>query len=55
MDLNPRVGNEVIEGIVGQHGVRGRESGVYWRCVQRTSLWWVTVGSRKRIYINTRG
>ena len=27
-DLNARVGNEVIEGIVGQHGVPGRnESG----------------------------
>ena len=27
-DLNARVGNEVIEGIVGQHGVTGRnESG----------------------------
>ena len=23
-DLNERVGNEVIEGIVGQHGVPGR-------------------------------
>ena len=23
-DFNSRVGNEVIEGIVGQHGVRGR-------------------------------
>ena len=23
-DLNARVGNEVIEGIVGQHGVPGR-------------------------------
>ena len=24
-DLNDRVGNEVIEGIVGQHGVPGRK------------------------------
>ena len=24
-DLNTRVGNDVIEGIVGQHGVSGRD------------------------------
>ena len=39
VDLDARVGNEVIEGIVGRHGVPGRnESGSdYWRCVQSRS------------------
>ena len=39
IDLNAREGNEVIEGVVGQHGVPGRnENGNdYWRCVQSRS------------------
>ena len=38
-DLNARMGNEVIEGIVGRHGVIGRnDSGNdCWRCVQSRS------------------
>ena len=34
-DLIARVGNKVIEGIVGRHGVRGRNevANDYWRCV----------------------
>ena len=36
MDLNARVGNEVIERIVGRHGVPGRTND-YWRCVQSRS------------------
>ena len=38
-DLNARVGNEVIEGIVGQHGITGRNevANDYWRCVQSRS------------------
>ena len=38
-DLNASVGNEVIDGIVGQHG-RQEEMKVandYWRCVQSRS------------------
>ena len=35
-DLNDRVGNEVVEGIVGQHGVprRNKVTNDYWRCVR---------------------
>ena len=38
-DLNARVGNEVIERIVGRHGVPGRnqKANDYWRCVQSRS------------------
>ena len=56
-DLNARVGNEVTEGIVGQHGMPGRNESAndYWRCVRSKSYWWVTVCSRKRMCINTRG
>ena len=50
-DLNARVGNEVIDWIVGQHGVQGRNESAndYWRCVHSRSHWWVTVGLRIRI------
>ena len=38
-DLNARVGNEVIEGIVGQRGVHEemKVANDYWRCVQSKS------------------
>ena len=55
-DLNARVGNEVIEGIVGRHGVPGRnESGVLLLEMCAEQEWWVTVGSRKMMCINTLG
>ena len=38
-DLNARVGNEVIEGIVGRHGVQEemKMANDHWRCVQSRS------------------
>ena len=45
-DLNVRVGNKLIEWIVGRHGVPGRND---------SGERWLTVDSRKMIYINTRG
>ena len=38
-DLNARVGNEVIEGIVGRHGCQEKMkvANDYWRCVQSRS------------------
>ena len=57
-DLNARVGNEVIEAILGHHGVPGRnESGErsLEKCTENRRYRWVTVGSRKMICINTRG
>ena len=56
-DLNARVGNEVIEGIVGRHGVPGRnESGerLLEMCVEKE----LVVGNswfKKMMCINTRG
>ena len=56
-DLNARVGNEVIEGIVGQHGVPRRdESGE--RLLEMCTEQELLVGnsySRKRMCMNTRG
>ena len=36
-DLNSRVGNEVIEGIVGQYQEEMKVANDYWRCGQSTS------------------
>ena len=44
-DLNAGVGNEVIEGIVGQHGVPGRKRLL--EIFAEQELVGVTVGSRK--------
>ena len=53
-DLNARVGNQVIEGIVGRHGVPGRnESGE--RLLEMCADQELVVGSRKMLCINTRG
>ena len=48
-DLNARVGNEVIEGIVGRHGVPGRNERAngYWRCVQSRSSCGQQLGQEK--------
>ena len=48
-DLNARVGNEVSD-----RGDRMTVANNYWRYAQSRS-WWVTVGSRKMMCINTRG
>ena len=56
-DLNARVGNEVIEGIVGQHGVPGRnESGE--RLLEMCAEQELVVGNswlRNNDVYNTRG
>ena len=54
-DSNVRVGNEVVEGIVGQHGVpiRNKRVNDYWRYVQSRSWWWEQVCSKKRMCLNT--
>ena len=47
-DLNHRVGDEMIEGIVGKYGVRGRNKVVndYSRCVKGVSRWLERITSR---------
>ena len=56
-DLNTRVGNEVIEGVVGRHGVTGRnESGE--RLLEMCAEQKLVVGNswfKKIMCINTRG
>ena len=42
-DLNARVRNEVIEGIVGRHGVPLRNESSE-RLLESRSQWWVIVG-----------
>ena len=57
VDLNARVGNEVIEGIVGRHGVpRRNESGE--RLLEMCAEQELVVGNswlEKMMCVNTRG
>ena len=56
-NLNARVGNEEIEGLVGRYGVAGRNESAwngYRRFAQNVSLWFETICSgRKVLYIYT--
>ena len=53
-DLNARVGNKVVEIIVGQHGVPGRNEGDERLLHGDVCRAEVVVGSGKYMYINTR-
>ena len=51
-DLNARVGNEVIEGIVGQHGVPGRNKNGERLLVMCAELKLVVGGYKYTLYTN---
>ena len=57
-DLNARVGNEVIEGIVGRHGVPGRNySGelLLEMCAEQKLVVGNSWFKKNMMYINTHG